>query len=33
MKTAVKMSITASLIFFALTMVTKVIAKKAKKNS
>lgn len=33
MKTAVKMSITASLIFFGLTMITKLIAKKAKKNS
>ncbi|WP_297596657.1 TVP38/TMEM64 family protein [uncultured Cetobacterium sp.] len=32
MKTAVKMSITASLIFFALTMITKVIAKKSKKS-
>lgn len=32
MKTAAKMSITASLIFFALTMVTKLIAKKAKKS-
>ncbi|MGL5000693.1 MAG: TVP38/TMEM64 family protein [Cetobacterium sp.] len=31
MKTAVKMSITASLIFFALTMITKFIAKKSKK--
>lgn len=33
MKTAIKMSITASLIFFVLTMITKVIAKKTKKNS
>lgn len=31
--TAIKMSLTASMIFFALTVVTKVIAKKAKKNS
>ncbi|MEF9933400.1 MAG: TVP38/TMEM64 family protein [Cetobacterium sp.] len=30
--TAIKMSITASLIFFALTLVTKFIAKKSKKN-
>lgn len=33
MKTAVKMSILASLIFFGLTIITKIIAKKAKKNS
>ncbi|MGL6067071.1 MAG: TVP38/TMEM64 family protein [Cetobacterium sp.] len=31
MKTAVKMSITASLIFFGLTMITKYIAKRCKK--
>nr|WP_307774559.1 TVP38/TMEM64 family protein [uncultured Cetobacterium sp.] len=31
--TAIKMSLTASLIFFALTMITKLVAKKAKKNS
>ncbi|MGL5277996.1 MAG: TVP38/TMEM64 family protein [Cetobacterium sp.] len=33
MKTAAKMSIVASLIFFGLTIITKLIAKKAKKNS
>ncbi|WP_297407908.1 TVP38/TMEM64 family protein [uncultured Cetobacterium sp.] len=31
--TAIKMSLTASLIFFALTMITKLVAKKAKKNA
>lgn len=33
MKTAVKMSIIASLVFLGLTIITKIIAKKAKKNS
>lgn len=33
MKTAVKMSILASLIFFGLTIIAKIIAKKSKKNS
>lgn len=32
MKTAIKMSIIASLIFFALTIITKLIAKKVKQN-
>lgn len=32
-KTAIKMSIVASLIFFGLTIITKIIAKKVKKNS
>ncbi len=31
--TAIKMSLTASLIFFALTLVTKLIAKKSKGSS
>ena len=31
--TAIKMSLTASLIYFALTMITKLVAKKAKKNA